>query len=93
MSLFVEKVTPVFKNLMAVKTAFRGRDFTSATREEIHRALNEIAEAEYNVMLTWAKSTTDLNPGMVKEVEAGRMNYTLAIERHLTKTLLDEQVA
>jgi hypothetical protein len=93
MSLFVENVTPVFKNLMEVKAAFRNRDITGETNEEIHQALNEIADAEYNVMLTWAKSTTDLNPGMLKEVKAGRMNYTLAIERHLQKTLLDEQIA
>lgn len=93
MSLFVQNVTPAFKDLLAAKAAFRERDLSNATVDEITKALDELKAAEKHVMLTWAKSTTDINPGMLEAVKTGRTSYMLSIERHLQKTLLGEEVA
>ena len=93
MSLFVQNVTPALKDLLAAKAAFRERDLSNATVDEITQALDKLKAAEKHVMLMWAKSTTDINPGMIEAVKAGRTTYTLAIERHLQKTLLNEEVA
>ena len=81
MSLFVQNVTPAFKDLLAAKAAFRERDLSNATVDEITQALDKLKAAEKHVMLMWAKSTTDINPGMIEAVKAGRTTYTLAIER------------
>lgn len=85
MTDFVTTVRPVYEKLVQLRDDF--------VKEEVHdpeEALETIARleaAEHNVLVAWAKSTRDINPTMLGDVEAGRMKWYPALNEYLDRVL------
>jgi hypothetical protein len=86
---FTEQVKPAFLNLLASQARFKTTDTEDV--DATLSGLDELDSLERAVMLAWAESTRDINPGMLSDVKKGLCRYTLKTERYLQKMLLDSQ--
>lgn len=84
---FETKVSPAFQQLLHAKHRFRTLDVINLPSEQLKEELANLERLEKDVMRIWAESTQDINPGMLAEVEAGKCNYTGAVETYLYKVL------
>lgn len=88
MTNFVTTVRPVYEKLVQLRD-----DFSKADVNDPEEALEFIARleaAEYDVLVSWAKSTRDINPTMLDEVESGRMKWYPALNEYLNRMLCAE---
>ena len=86
-SQFVETVAPKFKELLKLKRHFRSIRLDELSPEQLRDKLAQLQTKEREVMSAWAKSTKEINPSMISDVEQGRCNYTLAKESYLRRVL------
>ncbi len=84
---FVKEVTPVYKRLLVARERFYNLDTLKASHEMIDSFINRIEEAEKAVLVAWAKATAAFNPGMLADVEAGRMRWYPALDDYMRRML------
>lgn len=82
---FLSAVQPAYRRLLFMNIRFRQLNVSTLTVEQVIAELNALEAQEQRVMLTWARATRDINPGMIAEVETGNFRFTQAINDYLYK--------
>ena len=82
---FVSAVKPVFRRLLLMQAEFRQLDVSTLDIETLQQKLDALEAQEKRVMLAWARSTRDINPGFLADVESNRCRYTNAVESYLNR--------
>lgn len=87
-SKFVVKTRPVYEKLVELRDEFSKADISDP--ELALELIAGLEQAERNVLLTWAKATSDINPGMIGDVEAGRMKWYPALDEYLNRMFYED---
>lgn len=82
---FVTTVRPVYEKLVQLRDEFTKADVTDP--EEALETIARLEAAEHNVLVAWAQSTRDINPGMLGDVESGRLTWYPALGEYLGRVL------
>ncbi len=85
---FLSAVKPAYRRLLFMQIRFRQVDISTLSLEALQNELDALEAQEKRVMLAWARSTQDINPGLLADVESGRCRYTNATEGYLNRTFL-----
>jgi len=93
---FIDAVRPVFILLMEKKAEFRQLDICSLNAENVKEVvegyISQIHELEKQVLMAWAESTKDINPGLADSVERGTIRFVPAKYDYLKRVLkLEDQ--
>lgn len=93
---FIDAVKPVFIRLMDKKAEFRQLDICSLNEEDFKEVvegyISQIDDLEKQVLMAWAESTKDINPGLADSVERGTIRFVPAKYDYLKRVLkLEEQ--
>jgi len=84
---FTEAVKPVFIKLLEAEAAFRDLDKVAIGTPGVLAELEKLEQMEKELLITWAKSTRDINPTMLRDVENNTLSYCPAIARSLVEIL------
>lgn len=77
-----------YRRLLFMQIRFRQVDISTLSLEAIQNELDALEAQEKRVMLAWARSTQNINPGLLADVESGHCRYTNAIGDYLNRTFL-----
>ena len=92
---FVNAVKPVFMRLKSKKKEFRLLDISTVNPEDVKEVvegfITEIHELENEVLMAWAESTKDINPGLVDSVERGTIRFVPAKYDYLNRVLFEDK--
>ncbi len=87
MSEFELAVKPLYQKLIKTRQHFVDLDLDTASVEDVQQYIYDIETGEHQVLLAWATSTSDINPGMVDDVCNGRMKWYPALDDYLKRML------
>lgn len=86
-SKFVVDIRPVYEKLIELWDEFNKADISDPVLTL--ELIAGLKQAERNVLLTWAKATSDINPGMLEDIESGRLKWYPALDEYLNRMLYE----